>query len=161
MSMELHRGPSWDPDSEPYEDFLEKLPEEYRKALADGDAFLVKPSDGLEVMKVFFASADDEDEFKGWLAFLDSIETEEDAKQKISELGVLGDVATKIAIDITERMRKLHMETCEDCQNYKSHNSKKRRALDAAKEAFLDAMGEDADEEEWDNTDPDGWKEDA
>ena len=160
MSMKIHRGPSWDPDEEPYEDFLEKLPEEYKIALAEGDAFLAKPVDGLDVLKTFFESAEEGDGYKRWTEFLDSIETEEDAKQKISEVGVLGDVATRVAIDIAGRMRKLHTAGCEKCQK---RNTKKKRAFDAAKQAFLDAMGSDTAEDEWDdeNVDPDAWRKDA
>jgi len=145
--------PSWNMETEPYEDFLERLPEVLQKRLADGTAFVAKPVDGFGLMGRFMASARDDDELVSWLKFVAEIETEDECKQAISDIASLEIVTSLIAKALFKRRDEIHKETCEVCGAADEAPSKGnvKRALDAARQAFMDAIQDD----------PEPWKGDS
>ena len=135
--------PVWDQDSEPYEDFLEKLPDFLQQGLAEGTAFMAVPGDGFDLMVRFMDSAREDNDLADWLAFVDAIETEDECKQRISDIASLEVVAMSIAKSLAKRKREIHKLTCENCSDAPSDGQVKR-AIDAARQAFLDTIqGED------------------
>ncbi len=142
--------PVWDQDAEPYEDFLEKLPDFLQKGLADGSAFMAVPGDGFDLMQRFMESARQGDELAAWQAFVGGIETEDETKQMISDIASLEVIAVSIAKSLARRKRELHKLTCENCgKSDAPSDSQVKRALDAARQAFMDAIESDPDSEPW------------
>lgn len=140
--------PVWDQDSEKYEDFLEKLPDFLQQGLAEGTAFMAVPSDGYDLMTRFMESAREENDLASWLAFIAAIETEDETKQMISDIASLEVVAMSIAKSLAKRKSELHKLTCQECAD-KPSQGKVKRAIDAARQAFLDTIEGD---------DPEPWK---
>jgi hypothetical protein len=145
--------PVWDQDKEPYEDFLEKLPDFLQQGLAEGTAFMAVPGDGFDLMKRFMESAREENQLAEWLAFIEAIEDENECKQRISDIASLEVVAVSIAKSLAKRKRELHKLTCEKCgADDAPSDSQVKRAIDAARQAFLDTIQGD---------DPEAWKGDS
>ncbi len=154
-------GPAWDKDKEPYEDFLERIPGHLQELLAEGKAYMAVPLDGFTIMQRYMDSVSDDNEFADFKAYVEGIETEDEAKQAISDIASLEAVATGIANALLERRHEIHIETCETCKDLQASEGtqKIKKALDKAKNAFLEAMQDDEDEEWQDNSvDPDAWK---
>jgi hypothetical protein len=143
--------PVWDQDAEKYEDFLEKLPDFLQKGLAEGTAFMAVPGDGFDLMAKFMESARNDDKLTSWLEFVTAVETEDECKQMISDIVSLEVVAMSIAKSLMKRKREIHKLTCEDCSDAPSEGQVKR-AIDAARQAFLDTIQGD---------DPEPWKGDS
>jgi hypothetical protein len=141
--------PVWDQDAEPYEDFLEKLPDFLQQGLADGTAFMAVPGDGFNLMQRFMESARKNDKLADWVAFVAAIETENETKQMISDIASLEVVAVSIAKSLAKRKREIHRTTCENCgADDAPSESQVKRAIDAARQAFLDTI-EGKDDEPW------------
>lgn len=150
----------WDKEHEPYEDFLEGLPDDARQQLADGQAYMATPLDGFKIMEVFIQSAEDHTDLSGWKEWVKRISTEDEAKQAISDIASLEVVATSIANALFKRRHEIHLEGCEGCREKEAKGGNIRKALDAARDAFMDAIEGEGDEEEWKdgNADPNAWK---
>lgn len=141
--------PVWDQEAEPYEDFLEKLPDFLQQGLADGTAFMAVPGDGFDLMQRFMDSARQGNQLEEWLAFIDGIEDENECKQRISDVASLEVVAVSIARSLAKRKRELHKLTCDKCGADDAPSDEDvKRALDAARQAFMDAI-EGGDPEPW------------
>ena len=154
-------NPMWDKDKEPYEDFLERIPGHLQELLAEGKAYLAVPLDGFHIMQRYMDSVADENEFADFKAYVEGIETEDEAKQAVSDIASLEAVATGIANALLERRHELHIENCDTCKDLQSKGGtdKIKKALDRAKAAFMDAMSDDEDEEWKDSSeDPDAWR---
>jgi hypothetical protein len=139
--------PVWDQDAQPYEDFLESLPDFLQKGLAEGTAFMAVPGDGFDLMQRFMESARAENELADWVAFVAAIETEDETKQMISDIASLEVVAMSIAKSLAKRKREIHKLTCENCSRSDAPSEGQvKRAIDAARQAFLDTIEGKADE---------------
>ena len=143
--------PVWDHEAEPYESFLEKLPEDLQKGLAEGTAYMAVPGDGYDLMTRFMQSARQKDGLAEYMVFIDSIETEDECKQLISDIASLEVVAVSIAKSLAKRGHQIHKLTCEGCSSDPTDEQIKR-ALDVARQAFLDTIQGD---------DPEPWKGDS
>jgi hypothetical protein len=152
----------WDKDHEPYEDFLERLPPGAQEQLAAGQAYMATPLDGFKIMETFILSSERDKGMEVWKSFVKGISTEDEAKQMISDIASLEVVATSIANALLKRRHEIHMEGCEVCRGKDKKGSNIHKALDAARDAFMQAIeGEDEDDEEgWKdgNADPNAWK---
>lgn len=152
----------WDKEHEPYEDFLERLPPDQRAQLAAGEAYMATPLDGFRIMEVFIKSAENDTSLEGWKEWVKSISTEDEAKQMVSDIASLEIVATSIANALFKRKHEIHIEGCEVCRDKDKKGSNIHKALDAARDAFMQAIeDEGGDEEEaWKdgNADPNAWK---
>jgi len=151
----------WDKDKEPYEDFLERIPGHMQEMLAEGKAYLAVPLDGYRIMERYMDAVADGNDMSDFKDFINSIETEDEVKQMVSDISALEIVATSIANALLERRHDIHMKTCDVCQDLMSSGSarKVKKALDKARSAFLEAIQEDEDEEWQDNSvDPEAWR---
>lgn len=124
---------------------------------------MATPLDGFKIMEVFIQSADEENGLQAWKEWVKAVSTEDEAKQMISDIASLEIIATSIANALLKRRHEIHIEGCEVCREEHEKKGKGRknihRALDAAKDAFLEAMQDD-DEEGWKDghADPNAWK---
>lgn len=142
--------PVWDHEAEPYESFLEKLPEKLQKGLAEGTAYMAVPGDGYNLMTRFMDSARQNDSLAEYMVFIDGIETEDECKQLISDIAALEVVAVSIAKSLLKRRHDIHKTTCDTCgADDAPTNGQVKRAIDAARQAFLDTIQGD---------DPEAWK---
>jgi hypothetical protein len=157
----VNQGPEWDESKEKYEDFLQRIPEHMSDKLADGTAFMATPVDGFDLMAKFVESVREDDDLKSWRALVDAMETEDEVKQAVSNIASLEAVATQIANGLLERRNEIHVAGCEECQKLKKRGPPMKKALNAALQAFLEAIkAADEDEEEWKDgeADPNAWK---
>ena len=129
--------------------------------LAAGEAYMATPLDGFRIMEVFIRSAEDDTDLSGWKEWVKAIATEDEAKQMISDIASLEIIATSIANALLKRRHEIHLEGCEVCRDKDKKGSNIHKALDAARDAFMEAIeGEDDDEEGWKDghADPNAWK---
>ena len=113
----MHIDPEYefDPTSETYEDFLERLPAHMATALANDDAVLLGGFDGLkiiEMMKESVEAGDDMAAYNEWL----STRSERDLAKAYAEIQVLGKPVEWLLYSLKKRERDLHLEHCETCQ---------------------------------------------
>jgi len=162
MGERFRQEHEWDKEHEPYEDFLERLPEGAQEQLAAGEAYMATPLDGFKIMEIFIRSAEDSTDPLGeWKEYVKAIATEDEAKQMISDIASLEIIATSIANALLKRRHEIHLEGCEVCRDKEGKGGNIRKALDAARDAFMDAIeGADDDEEGWKDghADPNAWK---
>lgn len=135
-----------------YEDFLETLSPEEHEAVLSGEAFVGDPGDALPYVGAVLAGmADGEEARVRWMEKLASLKTQEEGAQIAAHLIALDQILDRMLGALKERCFELHCETCESCRagREKDKAAKKRikKSLDAAKAAFLEALGEE--DEPW------------
>jgi len=160
MADRFRQEHEWDKEHEPYEDFLERLPDGAQEMLAAGEAYMATPLDGFRIMEVFIKSAEDDTDLSGWKEWVKRISTEDEAKQMVSDIASLEIIATSIANALFKRKHEIHLEGCEGCREKEGKSGNIRKALDAARDAFMEAIEGEDDEEGWKDghADPNAWK---
>jgi hypothetical protein len=128
-----------------YEDFLETLTAEEHEGLAKGEAFVGDAYDGLAEL-VAVMKGEREQAIAAWNERLAKLETQEEAAQLLAHLIAFNQAGEKLYRLACERVVELHRATCSHCSKEHEGKTKAKRALkrglDAARQAFLEALDE-------------------
>ena len=134
-----------------YLDFLEGLDTHELEALLDGkaSAAVASAADGYDLVADIIA-AEKVEPGSGeapWMEVLAKLSTQDEAVQVVADLEHLRALVGVMANRAVKRLRDLHRETCEECRKKDAEGDKLRRGLNAAKQAFLEALADDSPEE--------------
>lgn len=136
-----------------YEDFLETLTDEEHQRLLAGQAFIGDPAEALRVLSDTLKYEEIGDVKRSWEKRLANMETQEDAAQLIAHVIALQQAMERLNLKLRERIIELHAQQCEKCgpkyREMRKIEKAAKRLLDAAKEAFLQALEDDEDDEPW------------
>lgn len=151
---------AWDSENEPYEDFLERIPPEAAAALADGRALLANPAEGYEIVGRF-AKSMEEGGPEAWMEYVQSLTTDETARNAFGHVVALRVAVDQILKDLKDRGQEIHMESCEVCQGNEKRRAKLEDVLGKAVAEFMDAMGDEDHDFDDEDDDSDAWKKGA
>ena len=129
----------WDSAEESYEDYLARMGPEAAKALAEGNAFLANPFDGIDLLSKLVGMHREEGDAFNLYEWLDEYDDIDELGQMWADILAAGDFATHVVKGLKTRAAFLHHKK----QGTNPFVELEGPAVDMLKRLLLDALRED------------------